>query len=58
MESPMNSILVFDLWGDLGHFKKPYTTTSPLSYAFPPRPTVAGIISAIVGLKKEEYLRF
>lgn len=54
----MNSILVFDLWADLGHFKKPYTTTSPLSFAFPPRPTIAGIISAIAGLGKNEYPRF
>lgn len=51
----MNSVLVFDLWGDLGHFRKPYTTTSPLSFAFPPRPTLAGIISAIIGLGKNEY---
>lgn len=49
------NILVFDLWGDLGHFKKPYTTTSPLTYAFPPRPTIAGIIGAIVGLGKLDY---
>lgn len=54
----MKSILVFDLWGDLGHFKKPYTTTSPLTFAFPPRPTIAGMISAIVGLGKREYPRF
>ena len=51
----MKNVLVFDLWGDLGHFKKPYTTTSPLSFAFPPRPTLAGIISAIIGLGKSEY---
>jgi len=51
----MKNILVFDLWGDLGHFRKPYTTTSPLSFAFPPRPTLAGIISAVIGLGKSEY---
>ena len=51
----MNTVLVFDLWGDLGHFRKPYTTTSPLTFAFPPRPTLAGIISAIIGLGKNEY---
>lgn len=50
-----NYVLVFDIWGDLGHFKKPYTTTSPLSFAFPPRPTIAGMISAIIGLDKTEY---
>lgn len=54
----MSKVLVFDLWGDLAHFKKPYTTTSPLSFAFPPRPTVAGIISAIIGLDKKEYLDY
>jgi len=54
----MKSILVFDLWGDFGHFKKPYTTTSPLTFAFPPRPTIAGMIAAIVGLGKDEYPHF
>jgi CRISPR-associated protein Cas5h len=58
MGGSMKTVLIFDLWGDLGHFKKPYTTTSPLSFAFPPRPTIAGIISAIIGLGKNEYLRF
>lgn len=53
-----SSVLIFDLWGDLGHFKKPYTTTSPLSFAFPPRPTLAGIISALIGLGKQEYAEF
>lgn len=51
----MHQILVFDIWGDLAHFKKPYTTTSPLSFAFPPRPTIAGMISAIIGLDKTNY---
>jgi len=51
----MNEVLVFDIWGDLGHFKKPYTTTSPLSFSFPPRTTIAGMISAIIGLDKNEY---
>lgn len=51
----MDKVIVFDIWGDLGHFKKPYTTTSPLSFAFPPRTTIAGMISAIIGLDKNEY---
>lgn len=50
-----NRVLIFDIWGDFGHFKKPYTTTSPLSFAFPPRPTIAGMIAAIIGLDKTEY---
>lgn len=54
----MDRVLVFDIWGDYAHFKKYYTTTSPLSFSFPPRTTVAGIISAIIGLDKNEYLKF
>jgi len=45
-------ILVFDLWGDYAHFKKPYTTTSPLSYSIPPRTTLTGILGAILGIEK------
>ncbi len=52
----MTNVLAFNLWGDYGHFKKYYTTTSPLTYEFPPPPTVLGIISAIIGLDKESYL--
>lgn len=54
----MDKVLVFDIWGDYAHFRKYYTTTSPLSFSFPPRTTVAGIISAIIGLDKDEYLKF
>lgn len=52
----MNKILSFKLWGDYGHFKKFYTTTSPLTYEIPSPPTVLGIISAIIGYDKNEYL--
>ena len=51
-------MLIFDLWGDYGHFKKFYTTTSPLTFPFPPRPTIAGILAAISGIDKDEYLQF
>lgn len=54
----MKKILVFDIWGDYGHFRKYYTTTSPLTFSFPPRPTISGIISAVIGLDKKEYLRY
>ncbi|WP_372365248.1 type I-B CRISPR-associated protein Cas5b [Candidatus Uabimicrobium sp. HlEnr_7] len=49
-------VLSFKLWGDFGHFKKFYTTTSPLTFEFPPPATIIGIISAIIGLDKKEYL--
>lgn len=52
-------VLVFDIWGDFGHFRKFYTTTSPLTFSFPPPPTIAGILGAIYGTDKNtnEYLK-
>ena len=52
----MTKILKFKLWGDYANFKKYYTTTSPLTFEFPPPPTLIGVISAIIGLDKYEYL--
>lgn len=49
-------IVVFDLFGDFGHFKVPYTTTSPLTFPFPPKTAIYGILSAILGLDKNSYL--
>ena len=40
---------VFDIHSDRAMFRKPYTTTSSVSYPFPPPTTVAGIVSAILG---------
>jgi len=52
----MKKIIVFDVSGEYAHFKKHYTTTSPLTFSFPPRTTICGLIAAIIGLKKDEYL--
>lgn len=48
--------LVFDIYGDFAHFKRFYTTSSPLTFSFPPPPTVRGMLGAIVGTDKENYL--
>ncbi|MCX9082376.1 MAG: type I-B CRISPR-associated protein Cas5b [Candidatus Methanoperedens sp.] len=50
-------VLVFDIWGDYGHFRKFYTTSSPLTFSFPPPSTIAGILGAIFGASKDEYLK-
>lgn len=56
----MNKVLVFDVWGDYAHFRRFYTTTSPLSFPIPPRTAICGLIGAIVGLAKEDndYLNY
>jgi len=51
-------VLVFDIWGDYGHFKRIYTSTSPLTYDFPPKTTIYGILGCFLGLGKEEYLKY
>ncbi|MDI9595683.1 MAG: type I-B CRISPR-associated protein Cas5b [Atribacterota bacterium] len=48
--------LAFDIYGDYAHFKKFYTTSSPLTFSFPPPPTIGGMIAAICGIDKKNYL--
>jgi len=59
-ELNFDKILAFDVWADYAHFRKFYTTTSPLTFSVPPRTALCGLIGAIVGLGKEgnEYLRY
>lgn len=48
-------LLAFDIWGDYGYFRRGYTTTSTISYPFPSRTTISGLISAILGLERDSY---
>jgi CRISPR-associated protein Cas5h len=51
----MNSkeILIFDISGEYGHFRKYNTTTSPLTYSIPTRTAIAGMLGAILGMERE-----
>lgn len=40
---------VFEVSGRMAMFRKPYTTTSSVSYPFPPPTALAGMIAAILG---------
>ncbi|MCW3135153.1 MAG: type I-B CRISPR-associated protein Cas5b [Methanophagales archaeon] len=59
-ERQINYVLIFDVWGNYAHFRRFYTTTSPLSFPIPPRTALCGLISAIIGKEKEdnEYLKY
>jgi CRISPR-associated protein Cas5h len=46
-------VLIFDISSEYGHFRKYNTTTSPLTYSIPPRPAIAGILGAILGIERE-----
>ncbi|RLF35137.1 MAG: type I-B CRISPR-associated protein Cas5 [Thermoplasmata archaeon] len=59
-EQTIDKLLVFDVWGDYAHFRRFYTTTSPLSFTIPPRTALCGLIGAIIGKEKEDndYLKY
>lgn len=46
-----NRAVVFDVSSSIALFRKPYTTTSSVSYMIPPPTTIAGLIAAIVGFE-------
>jgi CRISPR-associated protein Cas5h len=50
--------VVFDIWADYAQFKKPFTTMSPQTFSIPTGTAMVGMISAIVGLDKNEYWRY
>jgi CRISPR-associated protein Cas5h len=49
-------VLAFEVFGSLGHFRKFYTTSSALTYPFPPPTVLRGLVGAIIGIEREEYL--
>ncbi len=51
----MRKIIIFDLIGTLAHFRKFYTNSSSLSYIFPPRTTISGMIAGILGFERDSY---
>ena len=51
----VNKLIAFDIWGDYGYFRRGYTSTSTITYPFPSRTTLAGLISGILGLEKDSY---
>ena len=51
----IHDMVIFDLVGKLAHFRKFYTNSSSLSYPFPPRTTIEGIIAGILGIERDGY---
>jgi len=48
-------LTVFDVRGFFAVFRKHHSTTSTLSYSFPPRTTIAGMLAAILGCERDSY---
>ncbi|BAI81693.1 CRISPR-associated protein Cas5 (plasmid) [Deferribacter desulfuricans SSM1] len=49
-------VLVFDIWGDYAHYRKFYTTSSPLTFSCPTPTAVYGMLGAILGTKGYKHL--
>ncbi|SJK85395.1 CRISPR-associated crRNA-binding protein Cas5 [Cuniculiplasma divulgatum] len=50
-----NSALIFDINAKFASFRKIDSNSSSLTYRFPPRTTIMGIIAAIFGIEKDSY---
>lgn len=48
-------LVIFDILGKTAHFRKYYTNSSSLSYYFPPRTAISGLIAGIIGMKRDTY---
>jgi len=52
----MINIAVFDISGPYGHFRKAYAPLSPVTYPCPTPTAVCGMVGAILGFGKDEYI--
>ncbi len=48
-------VLVFDISGKMAHFRQYYTNSSSLSYFFPPRTVITGMVAGMMGLPRDSY---
>ena len=49
-------VIKFKLSGEYALFKKPFANNQPQSFVIPPKTTILGMIGAIMGWRKEEYI--
>ncbi len=49
-------VIKFKLSGEYALFKKPFANNQPQSFVIPPKTAILGMIGAIMGWRKEEYI--
>lgn len=47
--------IIFEIYGEYGHFRKFNTTTSPLTYSIPTPSAIYGVLGAVLGIEREDY---
>ncbi|SES90603.1 type I-B CRISPR-associated protein Cas5b [Anaerobranca gottschalkii] len=50
-----SEVVVFDIIGYMGHFRKYYTNSSSLSYSVPTRTNLIGLVAAVMGFERDSY---
>ena len=48
-------VISFKIWGDYAHFRRHYSTSSPLTHSIPPPSALRGLVGAIMGYSRGEY---
>ena len=48
--------IIFDVYGEYGHFRKFNTTTSPLTYSIPTPSAIFGLLGAVLGIEREDLV--
>ena len=51
-----NQLIAFPITGEFAHFRNPFVTSYLSTYPFPPKPTVLGLIGAIMGYSPEKVV--
>lgn len=52
-----DKVLIFDIKGPMAHFRKYFTNSSSLSYLFPPRTVIVGLIAGLLGFPSERHTK-
>lgn len=53
----MNKVIKFNIIGEYGHFKIPYSNNNPLTYSFITKPALIGLIGCVVGIERNDMKR-
>lgn len=48
-------VISFKVWGDYAHFRRHFTTSSPLTHSIPPPSALRGLVGALLGLPRKNY---
>ncbi|SHK37872.1 CRISPR-associated protein Cas5h [Anaerobranca californiensis DSM 14826] len=50
-----SEVVIFDIVGCMGHFRKYYTNSSSLSYSVPTRTNLIGLVAGVMGYQRDSY---